>query len=112
MVLYVSNVSHDAVSVRVSFFNKDGSLVGPSFVALENTGRGSIGAFTGQSSASFGLSPKTTARLILSAPLQYGYGVIEWSQDSTVTDVLIASAQVFNSGNVVIPIAVNGGQVF
>lgn len=116
-VLLLSNITDASVSVKVSFFKEDGTLL--KGIPLERApGVSNLNINPVDGSATFDLASKTQVNIsIFSQHVgsdTNGWGVIEWFQDSTNAKALIGQAayvkEIGNPG--LFAIDINGGLPF
>lgn len=94
---YISNLTNDQVSIKVTFFKQDGSVLRDSSSGMGNGNvRGNdllnYNETDTSTSASFTLGANQSGSIFLLDlyPGTYGYGFIEWEQDSKTAHALIA----------------------
>jgi len=105
--LSVSNVTDVRVSVEITLFDADGSMItGSHFYNEPNT----LGISTTGADA-LTLSPRTSKIIHLSGLNSHGWGIIEWTQAASTSHALVACSWV-KSTEGDMPITVNDGKPF
>ena len=100
-IFYISNITDQLISVNVTLFSYDGTIykvASGDHVNIYNTNSYNLNNIN--STISFELNPNTTTYMVFSTDLnlkRYGYGVIEWTQDSNNTYGLVASGSFLHS---------------
>lgn len=94
-ILYISNITDQPISVDITLFTKEGTIfkdTAGDHIFISNVSSYSLNNIN--STLSFNLNSNATTYIVLKSELttqKYGYGVIEWSQDSNNTYGLVAS---------------------
>lgn len=87
-VILVSNITDEPIAVKLTFFSKDGSIL-TTGITSENVSNFTTSVTN--ASCSFDLTGKTTGNIVIdTSSLNYGFGLIEWSQDSNTVYGLVA----------------------
>ncbi len=116
--LYISNITSEPISVVVTLYKQDGSIVIGSNVSNYGAGISDWNINPNNATVSFTLDSNCTAEVYTTSSLvgtTWGYGNIEWSQNSRASQGLVAyafaecnSAYHFTKNDVMI----NNGQPF
>ena len=115
----IANITDNAISVTVTMYAYDGTLV-------TDDGSKTTGKITTSSNVSDYNDANTTSTLSFtigahcsaqfyinnSTSSSFGYGLISWSQNSSVVQGLVAQGSYYNSSNSRFAIIINGGMPF
>ncbi len=104
--LNVSNITDSTISVKITLYLLDGTILYDSSTN-QSSGYVKIDAGTilnytegdNTKTVSFDLAANQTCRFVVSGFTAYGYGIIEWTQNSKETKGLVASSTLVNTGS-------------
>lgn len=100
-LFYISNITDQPISVDVTLFNCDGTIYkipAGDHVYIYNTISYTLNNIN--STISFELNPNATTYMVFGTSVyvkRYGYGIIEWTQDSNNTYGLVAAGSLLHS---------------
>lgn len=88
----ISNITNELIDVKITLYNPDGSLLSGNGYVAETGNLINYNENLTDATMSFSLNPNATGYIVLRKSTSnniYGYGTIEWVQDSKVVNGLI-----------------------
>lgn len=108
----ISNISISTISVKVTLYKNDGTIlkdIGTDYIQGHNLSNFSDNLDS--CSVSFILAANNSGYILIKSADTYGYGLIEWTQDSKINRGLLAYGNyIYGDGRFAIPI--NNGLPF